>query len=58
MTDSATFNGIRNGRPRFDFGDGVPPKWLLALLEGGKADGEQFVLKGGKRLSAGDVVRP
>lgn len=54
---SSTFNGIRNGRPRFDFGDGAPPAWLRDLLEGCQVEGDTLRLRDGRVLRAGDEVR-
>lgn len=52
----ATFEGIRNGRPVFDFGDDTaPPDWLLKLASGGKVDGDRFLVDG-KALQPGQKV--
>lgn len=52
----ATFQGVRKGRPMFDFGDTAPPDWLLKLAESGKVVGEQFIVAG-KPLEPGQEVR-
>lgn len=52
----ATFTGVRNGRPHFDFGDDTaPPDWLLKMARDGKVEGEQFIVAG-KPLQPGQVV--
>lgn len=54
----ATFLGIRNGRPRFDFGDGAPLAWLRDLLEGCAVEGRALRLRDGRLLQPGEAVTP
>jgi hypothetical protein len=54
---TATFVGIRNGRPRFDFGDGAPPAWLRDLLDGCTVDGVALRLRDGRLLQPGDTLQ-
>lgn len=44
MTDRARFVGIVNRRPRFDFGDRAPPRWLLEMLERAQVDEDRVVI--------------
>lgn len=53
---AATFVGIRNGRPRFDFGDASPPRWLVDLIERARAEGNTLRLADGRVLNPGDQV--
>lgn len=56
MADTAKFEGIKSGGPRFEFGNRAPPKWLMERIEGYRVDGEALVLKGGKRINPGDIL--
>lgn len=55
MKDSAKFTGIVNRRPRFDFGDRSPPKWLLELLQTAKVDEDRVIING-KPVLPGTVI--
>lgn len=50
-----TFVGIRNGRPRFEFGDRVPPQWLRDLLPSIRITGDSIVIAG-KTYAPGSVI--
>lgn len=53
---SATFVGVKNGRPRFDYADGTaPPDWLVKLANKGVVVGDKFMV-GGKELKSGQMV--
>lgn len=52
---SATFEGLRGNRPRFDIGDQHAPMWLVRLVESGKVKGGEFIVNG-KPLPVGAVV--
>jgi hypothetical protein len=49
------FIGIIGGRPRFDFGDGVPPKWLRELVGRAKVVGNELRVDG-KTYAAGTYI--
>jgi len=52
----ATFTGVVNGRPRFDWGDQLPPPaWLLKLADSGKVKDGEFIV-GASALGVGQVV--
>jgi len=55
--DVATFRGVHNGRPRFDFGLTVPPKWLMDDIRSGRIrmDGDKCLIDG-KPLAQGARV--
>jgi hypothetical protein len=55
MKDQAKFVGIVNGRPRFEFGDRAPPKWLRELLRTARVDEDRIVING-KPVLPGTVV--
>lgn len=55
MKDSVTFLGIVNRRPRFEFGDRAPPKWLRELLKTARVDEDRVVING-KPVLPGTVV--
>jgi hypothetical protein len=57
LPERVRFIGIVNRRPRFDFGDRVPPAWLLEKLKTAKVDENRVVLDG-KPVLPGSYVEP
>lgn len=54
--EKATFTGVKNGRPQFDFGNHTaPPDWLLKLASEGRVVNDEFIAHG-RALKRGETV--